>query len=312
MKNKPLVSCVINFFNTEKFLGEAIESVFGQTYKNWELLLVDDGSTDDSTTIARNYAENYPAKVRYLEHEGHQNLGASAARNLGVHNARGEYIAFLDADDVYLPYKLEQQIPILVSHTEAAMLYGSSYYWYSWTGDPDDIQWDYEIEIMNVQLNTPLKSEEFLHLFIQRKVLLPPTTSLLARREAIEGIGGFEEAFRDLFDDQVFIAKMSLEAPIVLVPGVFEKYRQHQDSCTYIAQKITGEDLKMRPVYLNWLETYLADLEIKDAKLWKVLRKELFQYRHPFLWDIIYHSKRLVVLMKNRVKKMAKKVIPGL
>jgi glycosyltransferase involved in cell wall biosynthesis len=307
MKNKPLVSCIINFLNAEKFLEEAIESVFTQTYRNWELLLVDDGSTDDSTTIARKKAEHYPEKVRYLEHEGHQNRGASAARNLGIHNARGEYIAFLDADDVYLPHKLEHQIPILVAHTEAGMLYGSSYYWYSWTGEPDDIQWDNEVEIRNVQLNTPLKSEEFLHLFIQRKVLLPPTTSLLARRGTIENIGGFEEVFRDLFDDQVFIVKMSLEAPIVLVPGFFEKYRQHQDSCTFIAQKITGEDLKMLPIYLNWIERYLAAQGIKDAKLWKILRNELFQYRHPILWDVIYHSKRIVFLMKNYGKNIQRR-----
>jgi glycosyltransferase involved in cell wall biosynthesis len=251
--------------------------VFGQTYKNWELLLVDDGSTDDSTTIARNYAENYPEKVRYLEHEGHQNRGASAARNLGVHNARGEFIAFLDADDVFLPYKLEQQIPILVSHTEAAMLYGSSYYWYSWTGDPDDIQRDYEIEIINAQLNKPL----------------------------------IEEAFRDLFDDQVFIAKMSLEAPIVLVPGVFEKYRQHQDSCTYISEKITGEGLKVRPTYLNWLEGYLADLEIKDAKLWRALRKEQLLHRHAILKHIIYYFKRISVPMNKWAGKMARKILPA-
>lgn len=312
MKNKPLVSCIINFFNTEKFLKEAIESVLAQTYKKWELLLVDDGSIDYSTTIARNYARQYPEKVRYLEHEGHQNRGMSATRNLGIHKAKGEYIAFLDSDDVWLPYKLEQQVPMLASHTEAGMLYSSCTYWYSWTGNPDDIQWDYEHEIRNVQLNTPLKSEEFLHLFIQRKVLCPPTTSLLVTRETVGRIGGFEEAFRDLFDDQVFIAKMSLEAPVVLVQGVFEKYRQHPDSCTFIAQNITREDLKMRPIYLNWLEGYLSDLEIKDARLWKVLRKELFQYRHPFLWDVKYHYKRLSGLMKNRVKDMAMKVIPGL
>jgi glycosyltransferase involved in cell wall biosynthesis len=285
--------------------------VFGQTYKNWELLLVDDGSTDDSTTIARSYAENHAEKVRYLEHEGHQNRGASAARNLGVHNARGEYIAFLDADDVYFPYKLEQQIPILASHTEAAMLYGSSYYWYSWTGDPDDIQRDYEIEILNARLNKPLKSEEFLPLFLQRKVLLPPTTGLLARRDVIERIGGFEEAFRDLFDDQVFIAKMSLEAPIVLVPGVFEKYRQHEDSCTYISEKVTGEGLKMRPTYLKWLEGYLSDLKIEDAKLWKALRKEQLLHRYGILKHIIYFFKRLSIPMNKWALKMGRKVLPA-
>ena len=101
MSDKQLVSCIIIFFNAEKFLGEAIESVFAQTYKNWELLLVDDGSTDDSTTIALNYAEQYPEKVCYLEHEGHQNRGMSATRNLGIRLATGEYIAFLDADDIW-------------------------------------------------------------------------------------------------------------------------------------------------------------------------------------------------------------------
>ena len=68
----------------------------------------------------------------------------------------------------------------------------------------------------------------------------------------------------------------------------------------------------MRPIYLNWLEGYLSELGIKDTRLWKVLQKELFQYRHPFLWDVKYHYKRLSGLMKNRVKDMAMKVIPGL
>ena len=107
MKNKPLVSCITIFFNAEKFFEEAIESVFVQTYKNWELLLVDDGSTDGSTTIARNYAEHYPEKVCYLEHEGHQNRGMSASRNLGIRHAKGDYVALLDADDIWLPQKLE-------------------------------------------------------------------------------------------------------------------------------------------------------------------------------------------------------------
>ena len=74
MDNKPLVSIVVSFLNSEKFIQEAIESVFGQTYNNWELLLVDDGSTDGGTQIALQYAEKYPGKVRYLEHRGHQRV----------------------------------------------------------------------------------------------------------------------------------------------------------------------------------------------------------------------------------------------
>src|SRR5215211_5603498 len=96
MSSKPRVSAIIIFLNAEKFIEEAIESVFGQTYDDWELLLVDDGSTDYSTQIALRYAEHYPEKVRYLEHPGHENRGMSAARNLGLSHARGEYVAFLD------------------------------------------------------------------------------------------------------------------------------------------------------------------------------------------------------------------------
>ena len=88
--NPPRVSAIINFLNEERFLQEAIESVFAQSFNDWELLLVDDGSTDGSTGIARRYAEKNPGKVRYLIHEGRQNRGMSASRNLGVRNAVGK------------------------------------------------------------------------------------------------------------------------------------------------------------------------------------------------------------------------------
>src|SRR5215207_10509527 len=140
MSSKPLVSCIIIFLNAERFMREAIESVFAQTYDNWELLLVDDGSTDGSTHMALRYAERHSGKVRYLEHLGHQNRGMSASRNLGLSHAKGEYIGFLDADDVWLPHKLQQQVQILNSHPEAGMVYGTWQYWYSWTGRPEDIQ----------------------------------------------------------------------------------------------------------------------------------------------------------------------------
>src|SRR6266566_8733383 len=126
------------FLNAERFIEEAIESVFGQTYDDWELLLVDDGSKDGSTEIARRYAEEHSKRVRYFEHAGHQNRGMSASRNLGIRRSRGEFIGFLDADDVWLPHKLEQQLAILKAYPEAAMVYGPIQWWYSWTGNSDD------------------------------------------------------------------------------------------------------------------------------------------------------------------------------
>jgi glycosyltransferase involved in cell wall biosynthesis len=142
MSNQPLVSVVIIFWNAERFLKEAIESVFAQAYANWELLLVNDGSTDGSTTIARSYLERHPRRVRYLEHSGYANRGMSASRNVGIRNAQGSYVAFLDADDVWLSNILEEQVGILEAYPEVAMAYGPIEYWYSWTGNPKDRERD--------------------------------------------------------------------------------------------------------------------------------------------------------------------------
>src|SRR5438876_6978821 len=142
MSSKPLVSVIVIFFNAEEFIQEAIQSVFAQTYASWELLLVDDGSTDGSFAIAQRCAKA-SGKVRYLEHAGHENRGMSVSRNLGIANATGEYIAFLDADDVWLPHKLEQQVAALESQPEVGMIYGPAQWWYSWSGNPEDLQRDY-------------------------------------------------------------------------------------------------------------------------------------------------------------------------
>ncbi|WP_144427427.1 glycosyltransferase family 2 protein [Nostoc piscinale] len=172
MNKKPLVSCIVIFFNAgEKFFIEAIESVFAQTYDNWELLLVDDGSTDGSSVIALQYAEKYLEKVRYLQHEHHQNRGMSATRNLGIRNAKGEYIAFLDADDVWLPQKLEQQLAIMESNPQAKVVFGSTQFWYSWTGNPKDSKRD-RIRELGIPSNGLFHPPKLLVLLLQKKKLI--------------------------------------------------------------------------------------------------------------------------------------------
>ena len=105
-----LVSVIMPMHNSSKFLGEAIESVIHQKYHDWELLIVDDNSTDDSVSIARKYAAK-DSRIQVLRND--RPIGMpSAPRNYGVKHARGRYIAFLDSDDMWLPYKLSQQIPL--------------------------------------------------------------------------------------------------------------------------------------------------------------------------------------------------------
>src|SRR5918998_4447503 len=230
MSRKPLVSSIMIFLDAEKFIQEAIESIFAQTYNNWELLLVDDGSTDGSTEVALRYAREHPEKVRYLEHDNHQNRGMSASRNLGISNAKGEFIAFLDADDVWMPHKLEQQVAILSTQPKAAMLYGRTQLWYSWSGKPEDIKRD-QVTELPVRPNTPVEPPTLLAHFLQDpNIYFPCTCSVLVRREVIAAVGGFEENFRDAYEDMAFYAKVSLKAPVFVAGGCWDRYRIHSDS----------------------------------------------------------------------------------
>ena len=122
----PRVSVVMIFLDEERFLAEAIESVRAQTFTDWELLLVDDGSSDGSSAIARGYAEREGDRIRYLEHPGHENRGMSASRNLGIRHARGDLVALLDADDVWLQHKLSRQVALLDANPDAEMIYGAT------------------------------------------------------------------------------------------------------------------------------------------------------------------------------------------
>ena len=112
----PRVSIVIPTFNRKIFVKEAVDSVLAQTYKDYELIVVDDGSTDDTGRALKQYAE----RLVYLYQK---NEGVSAARNRGLAAARGEFIAFLDSDDLWLPKKLAIQTAFMEQHSEAQICY---------------------------------------------------------------------------------------------------------------------------------------------------------------------------------------------
>ncbi len=296
MNSKPLVSAIIIFFNAEKFFEEAIESVFAQTYKNWELLLVDDGSIDCSTEIALRYAEQNWGKVLYLEHQDHQNRGMSASRNLGIRHAKGDYVAFLDSDDIWLPQKLEQQVAILEKQPEAAMVYSSAHVWYSWTGKPEDAQRDWDIRMGGFPFNTLVQPPAILTSILQDRAHSIGICSALIRRRLIEEVGGFEESFRNQYEDQVFFAKVCLKEPILHQSGRWDRYRQHPESSCSVAEK-EGKYHSFKPhsdrqAYLNWLEKYVEEQGVKDHDLWQALRNTLLPYHHPRLYFLlkIYRS----------------------
>jgi glycosyltransferase involved in cell wall biosynthesis len=295
-----LVSIVLIFLNAEQFIQEAIESVFAQTYKNWELLLVDDGSTDGSTTIAHSYLERHPRRVRYFEHSEHANRGMSASRNLGSRYARGEYVAFLDADDVWMPSKLEQQVTTLDTHPEAAMVYGLSQYWYSWTGKPEDQRCDF-VDDLGVPPNTLIEPPALLtRFFLAQKAAIPNPSNILVRREMLEHVNGFDETFGAHYEDQVFLVKICLKAGVFAASECWDKYRQHPNSSSCIAQK-TGLEYSTRLSFLKWLAGYLSVQGVKDPKIWQAFRKELWRCRHPLLFSLWRNKQHLPIVIAQRI-----------
>ncbi|MDB8792740.1 glycosyltransferase family 2 protein [Romboutsia sp. 1001216sp1] len=111
--NEPLVSIITPVYNAERFLGDTIKSIQNQTYKNWELVLVDDCSKDKSSDMIKEFQAN-DDRIRYIKLE--KNSGASVSRNTGIKNAKGRFIAFVDSDDIWQPEKLKIQIEYMLEN----------------------------------------------------------------------------------------------------------------------------------------------------------------------------------------------------
>jgi glycosyltransferase involved in cell wall biosynthesis len=284
--SQPVVSIIIIFLNAERFMHEAIASVFAQTYDNWEMILVDDGSTDASTRIALDCAGRHPEKVRYLEHPGHENQGMSASRNLGIRHAKGDYVAFLDADDIWLPHKLERQTAIMRQHPDVGMVYGATRYWRSWTANPEDFHRDHTPKL-GIQTDTVVNPPALLTLLYPLGCATAPCPSdIMLRREVAERVGGFEEAFTGLYEDQAFLAKVYLDAAVYVSNECWDLYRQHPTSCMSIAQT-SGQYDSVRVFFLNWLERHLSTHGITDTKIWYALRQSQMKYRNPKLHRVL-------------------------
>src|SRR5919112_136541 len=286
MQNRPRVSVVIIFLNEEQFLREAVESVFAQSYQDWELLLVDDGSTDSSRGLALEYAARYGTRVRYLEHPHRQNLGMSASRNLGIRQASGDFIAILDADDTWAPKTLEQQVAILEAEPRAALVYGRIQRWYSWTGEPEDLDRD-SIRELAVPGNSLVHPPTQLILLLKDRGM---PSGILARKNVIQRVGGFEESFRGLYEDNAFLTKVCLTEPVFASSRCWYRYRKHSSGSCAVAVD-TGQYQAARLRYLVWVEQHLIDRRVKDLRIWRSLRAELRPFRYPLWHRVILMSR---------------------
>jgi glycosyltransferase involved in cell wall biosynthesis len=298
---RPRVSVITIFLNEERFISEAIESVLAQDFRDFELILVDDGSTDECSMIARDYTARYASIIRYLEHPAHGNRGISASRNLGLAAACGEFVAFIDADDVWEKSKLKQQLAIMEAFPELGMVCGAARYWSSWNGGND------EIVPTGHRQNAVLKPPEAaLALYPLGKASAPCPSDLLLRRKMVTSLGGFAEHFTGMYEDQVFLAKLYLASPVYFSDNVWLNYRLHADSCMAEA-KSQGRYHEVRLKFLNWLETYLKAMpQSPDHMVFRSLRRALWPYRHPRMHAAVSASYRILRSTLRPARRLAK------
>jgi glycosyltransferase involved in cell wall biosynthesis len=284
------VSVIISFENAAPFLTDAIESVYAQSCSDWDLILVDDGSRDGSAEIARTAVDRDSRRVRCVQHPGGANRGKTVSRNLGASVSTGEYLAWLDADDVWFPRKLEQQVAILDRHPRAALVYGRTHHWHSWTGDARDRDRDY-LSYLGVEPNTLVEPPMLLTLALESRAPTPGPGEFLVRRASFERVSGFDEKWHsNLFEDQVFLAKLYLVEPVFVSDEIWIRYRRHDKSSTRMAG--AAERYAVGLLYLQWLEGYLRDNAVSDGRLWRALHGKRRRYQHPRAYAVLRRVRR--------------------
>lgn len=278
-RNSPRVSVVLPVFNGAYFLREAVESVLAQDYQDFELLVVDDGSTDASRSIAKDYAARDPGRVRYLEHPGHANRGTTFSRNLALKYARGELVAFIDADDRWRTAKLADQVAILDAVPQVDAIFGAVNYWSSHEGGDDLI-----VPTGHIQDRPTAPPEALLKVYPLGKANSPCPSDLLIRRATVDALGGFEEAFVGrlfLYEDQAFFLKLYLRCTLYFSNKVWLDYRQHGKSCTARGQA-EGLGWAARRYCLEWFERHLAGTDQRyNVRIRLALMRALRPYRYP-------------------------------
>jgi glycosyltransferase involved in cell wall biosynthesis len=283
----PLISVVTPFKNEERFLEECINSVINQTYHNWEFLLIDDGSTDKSTEIAKSYAQKFPGKIFYFDHEHHVNRGVCVSRNLGIEKAAGDFVAFLDGDDMWMPEKLKVQVSMVLENLEAEMFCEATYY-LDEGRNPKLSNTNVPVGVVSDMLY-PQPSLVF-RLYPLGPGNAPCMNGILASTNLLRTIGGFEESFvgsNSLYEDQAFLFKIYYHSAVFVSSVCNNVYRQRPDSSMH-SSLAGGNYKKGRRYFLEWLKIYLKKQDVQYPAVWALYKKCWLSLVYPRVYKYTY------------------------
>lgn len=206
------VSVVIPVYNSERYINEAIDSLIKQSFQDYEIIAIDDGSTDGTANVVKKYA----GKVKYIYQ---QNMGPASARNRGIKEANGRYIAFLDADDVSEKDRLETQVNAFKKNKDAGLVYSSL----SFINEKGN-------KISGIHRSKQYDSETFLGKMFTRNIMVSASV-VMARKSLIEELGGFDENIH-LSEDYDMWLRMAKNNSIVYIDVPLVRYRRHSNNAS--------------------------------------------------------------------------------
>jgi len=251
MNNIPKISVIIPTHNRQNFLSRAIESVFSQTFCDFEMLIIDDGSTDQTKEAVKKYIVTQPDKIKYFYQD---NKGPSAARNKGIQQASGEYVAFLDDDDEWLPDKLECQITGFSKNKNIGLAY-TDYY------------------IITEDLTAPhihhceeFNRAKFEKMFYVKNLISTPT--IMARKECFEKLGLFDEGL-EVAEDWDMWLRLFKQYDFLHIPQPLVKVNVGSTSQSSDGDKNLANDLK-------FLDKIFSEPDVKN----RAFKTKAYSYRY--------------------------------
>jgi len=250
--NRPLVSVIMNCLNGEKYLKEAIDSVYTQTYKNWEIIFWDNASTDRSAEIAKSYDE----RLRYCR--GAKTIPLGAARNKALEQVLGEFIAFLDCDDLWMPEKLKKQIPLFEKDEDVGLVFCDTIF-FNKKGNQKRVYRKWK----------PPRGRAFAKLLSNYFLALP---SVVIRKKALDSLNErFDERFNMIEEYELFV-RLSYKCKIDYVDEPLAKWRMHNLSWTFSRKALVPLEKelmisKFRLIYENFDRQYSNEVSLVKAKI---------------------------------------------
>lgn len=259
----PLVSIITPTYNHEKFIGTCIESVLGQTYENWEMIIIDDGSIDDTGTVVGKYNDN---RIKYVKQE---NLGIwklSKTYNKALGMSKGELVAILEGDDAWPSYKLEEQVKIFNKHDDAVLSWGRK----NTINDKSEI---ISFDLLRFQSFMDASQEEIIGKLILFNFMQPCT--VMINKDTLLSIGGFLQDKNAPFVDYSTFLELSLKGRFYPSDRVLGCWRKHK------AQVTTLKQAEINKVYMLSVDFYekLNPL-LKDSIKFDVADKLKYHEKH--------------------------------